>query len=110
MDTALLPISRIEIISACVESLENKLNLDTVDVDFTIKENNMEAVNHPQHYNQGKYECLDVMKETFGIEATKNFCQLNAFKYVWRAKNKNGKQDIEKAIFYLNYLLKCENE
>lgn len=70
----------------------------------------MEAVNHPSHYNQGKYECLDVMKETFGIEATKNFCQLNAFKYVWRAKNKNGKQDIEKAIFYLNYLLKCENE
>ena len=40
-----------------------------------------ESVSHPAHYNQGKYECIDVMLETFGKEATKNFCLLNAFKY-----------------------------
>ena len=68
----------------------------------------MSNVNHPSHYNQGKFECIDVMVETFGIEATKNFCLLNAFKYVWRTNKKNGKEDIEKAVFYLNKLLELE--
>lgn len=69
-----------------------------------------EAVNHPSHYNQGKYECVDVMVETFGKEAAKNFCLLNAFKYVWRTGEKNGKEDIKKAIWYLNKILELEGE
>ena len=28
-------------------------------------------VNHPSHYETGKFECIDVMIETQGIEATK---------------------------------------
>ena len=59
------------------------------------------AVNHPGHYNQGKYECLDVMIDVFGKDAVKTFCQLNAFKYIWRAKQKNGMEDMLKAKFYL---------
>ena len=39
-------------------------------------------VNHPSHYETGKFECIDVMIETQGIEATKNFCVCNAFKYI----------------------------
>lgn len=62
-------------------------------------------VDHPSHYNQGKFECIDVMVETFGIEAAKNFCLLNAFKYIWRTGEKNGREDIEKAIWYLNKYL-----
>ena len=69
-----------------------------------------EAVNHPSHYNQGKYECIDVMLETFGREATKSFCLLNAFKYIWRTGEKNGNEDIEKAIWYLNEFLELEDE
>lgn len=64
-----------------------------------------ESVNHPSHYNQGKYECIEVMVETFGIEAAKNFCLLNAFKYIWRTGEKNGREDIEKAVWYLNKYL-----
>lgn len=60
-----------------------------------------DSVNHPSHYNQGKYECIDVMVETFGKEATKNFCLLNAFKYIWRTGEKNGAEDVKKAIWYL---------
>ena len=30
-----------------------------------------DIVNHPSHYCTGKYECIDVMVETQGIEATK---------------------------------------
>lgn len=59
-------------------------------------------VNHPAHYNTGKYESIDVMVETQGINAVKNFCICNAFKYIYRHRFKNGVEDIKKAIWYLN--------
>lgn len=31
-------------------------------------------VNHPAHYETGKFECIEVMKETQGVEATMDFC------------------------------------
>lgn len=68
----------------------------------------MSSVDHPSHYNQGKYECIDVMAETFGIEATKHFCLLNAFKYIWRTGEKNGLQDIEKAKWYLEKYIELD--
>ncbi|MEI3223940.1 MAG: DUF3310 domain-containing protein [Gemmiger sp.] len=40
-------------------------------------------VNHPAHYETGKFEC-------------------NAFKYLYRAKRKNGLEDMKKAVWYLN--------
>ena len=67
-------------------------------------ENNVSTdyVNHPPHYNTGKYESIDVMVETQGVEAVKDFCICNAFKYIYRHKFKNGIEDIKKAIWYLN--------
>jgi hypothetical protein len=59
-------------------------------------------VNHPSHYETGKFECIDVMIETQGIEAVKHFCMCNAFKYIYRHGNKNGIEDVKKAIWYLN--------
>ena len=62
----------------------------------------MDNVNHPAHYNTGKYESIDVMVETQGVDAVKNFCICNAFKYIYRHRFKNGVEDIKKAIWYLN--------
>ena len=62
----------------------------------------MDNVNHPAHYNTGKYESIDVMVETQGVNAVKNFCICNAFKYIYRHRFKNGVEDIKKAIWYLN--------
>lgn len=59
-------------------------------------------VDHPSHYNQGGIECLDAMMAAYGEEATATFCLTNAFKYLWRTEHKNGIQDIDKAIWYLN--------
>lgn len=59
-------------------------------------------VNHPSHYNQGNIECIDAMVAAFGKEAVATFCHINAFKYLWRTEHKNGLQDIDKAIWYLN--------
>ena len=60
-----------------------------------------DPVNHPAHYETGKYQCIDVMQEVFGREAVANFALLNAFKYLWRTDRKNGREDIEKAVWYL---------
>lgn len=69
-----------------------------------------ESVDHPSHYNQGKFECIDVMVETFGKEAAQDFCLLNAFKYVWRTGEKNGVEDVKKARWYLDKYLELEGE
>lgn len=67
-----------------------------------------DVVNHPSHYETGQFECIDVMIETQGIEAVKYFCQCNAFKYLYRAKRKNGLEDMKKAIWYLNKYVELE--
>lgn len=59
-------------------------------------------VNHPKHYT-GNIECIDAMTQCFGADNVKNFCKLNAFKYLWRCQNKNNEiEDVKKAIWYLN--------
>ena len=60
-------------------------------------------VNHPNHYNrEGAIECLDEMRIVFGVDALMDFCLLNAWKYRYRAADKNGSEDIAKSDFYMN--------
>lgn len=62
-----------------------------------------DQVNHPSHYNDNGYECIEVMEAIYGPEKVKIFCELNAFKYLWRAGKKDGeseKKDIKKANWY----------
>ena len=71
------------------------------------KEDCKETVDHPSHYaGNTSLECIEVMKVIFGNEAVYNFCLCNAFKYLWRFKNKNGGEDIHKARWYLDYVLR----
>ena len=71
----------------------------------------VDPVNHPSHYETGKFECIEVMKEVFGEESVKAFCLLNAFKYLYRCKRKNNKtEDIKKANWYINKYLELERE
>lgn len=65
----------------------------------------IEGVNHPSHYNKGGIEAIDAMESAFGIDAVIAFCKCNAFKYQWRAGEKDGEsyeKDIAKAQWYLN--------
>ena len=70
------------------------------------EEQEQDMVNSPYHYQsynkELNIECIDAMRAAFGDEAVSNFCICNAMKYVWRHQSKNGKQDIAKAIWYLN--------
>ena len=64
---------------------------------------NKETINHPSHYNrENAMECIDEMELIFGKEAVKNFCLCNAWKYRYRASDKNGEEDIKKSDWYLN--------
>ena len=67
-----------------------------------LKQNGVDMVNHPSHYETGKFECIDVMVEVFGREAMMSYCKINAFKYLYRCDRKNGSEDIAKANWYLN--------
>lgn len=60
-------------------------------------------VNHPSHYEKScSFECIDIMEMIFGPEAMSWYCLINAFKYMWRWKNKNGVEDLDKADWYLS--------
>ena len=62
-----------------------------------------EKVNHPDHYNSGKYEVIDVIDDAGFAEG---FCLGNALKYILRAKHKeNYIEDIKKAQWYLEYII-----
>lgn len=61
-------------------------------------------VDEPQHYKHSTFEVIDEMVLAFGIDATINFCILNAWKYRARAPYKGKmEQDMEKADRYMQY-------
>lgn len=60
------------------------------------------VVNNPEHYCSGNIECIDAMESAYGIEAVKNFCICNAFKYLWRFNKKNKDEDVNKMMWYIN--------
>lgn len=69
-----------------------------------------DSVNHPNHYCQGGIECIDAMEAAFGKEWVQHFCVCNAFKYIFRFLHKNGMEDIDKAVWYLNKYTELENK
>ena len=62
-----------------------------------------DMVNHPTHYADScSLECIESMEIAFGVEYTAIYCLINAYKYLWRRKAKNGSQDVKKALWYLD--------
>lgn len=69
-----------------------------------------DPVNHPDHYTQGSIECIDAMIETQGVQAVRDYCICNAFKYIWRHNSKNNDQDIRKAKWYIDKYLELTEQ
>jgi len=63
---------------------------------------------NPNHYKSGKVECIDAIGSATvnkkGIEAV---CVANVIKYLWRYEDKNGKEDVMKAKWYLEKLIEA---
>jgi hypothetical protein len=62
---------------------------------FSSKEDSQ--VDHPKHYNMGKFEVIDIIEDW-----QLDFHLGNAVKYIARATHKGDlRQDLEKAAWYL---------
>lgn len=73
------------------------------------KEN--ETVSHPAHYCQGGVECIDALEAaTTGLRGIEAVCTANAIKYLWRWKHKNGVTDLHKAQWYIDRLIKQQEQ
>ncbi len=67
-------------------------------------------VNSPTHYTQYCLEVIDFMKLMSDIKQCDKFtwqCMSNVYKYVLRYQHKNGVEDLEKAIKYLEFISSC---
>jgi hypothetical protein len=66
-----------------------------------------DPVNSPIHYVDGNgVECIDAIEASMSTEEFKGFLKGNVQKYVWRYSQKNGAEDLKKAKWYLERLIK----
>lgn len=63
---------------------------------------NYDNVNNPKHYAMANKH---LVLEPIDICEMYSFCQGNAIKYLLRYENKNGTEDLKKALWYLNRIL-----
>jgi hypothetical protein len=63
-----------------------------------------DSVNQPEHYNQGRIECIDAIESALTPEEFRGFCKGNAMKYIWREQHKGQEVSLAKAEWYLDRL------
>lgn len=72
---------------------------------------NHDPVNHPSHYTQGGVECIDAIQAAVSnLSGPEAWLTGSAIKYLWRWKMKNGLEDLQKARFYLDRLIRLVDE
>lgn len=95
------------------KELKNKnknkqLNTTSTDAIVNIDNLTQDNVNHPSHYNYGDIEVIDYIKQVangYKNHPYEAYCIGNVLKYISRASFKNGREDLEKAQWYLNAAL-----
>ena len=59
----------------------------------------------PQHYKTKSMECRDIIKVmTEGLTGADAYYMGNVLKYLYRYADKNGTEDLNKAITYIGFL------
>ena len=92
-DTLCRVIQEANRVNTYIRHYKNKQGKDILM--FKIEEKEM--VNHPSHYNMGKYEAIDVIEDW-----NLNFNLGNAVKYISRAGHKDDiVQDLKKSLWYI---------
>ena len=82
---------------SCLDDICKALEISRGDILLNEKDKK-EMVNHPSHYNMGKYEAIDVIEDW-----NLNFNLGNAVKYLARAGHKgNIIEDLKKAKWYID--------
>lgn len=64
-----------------------------------------DAVN-PPHYKQGRMETIDIIEDAVqGADPFEAVCHSQILKYTLRYRNKNGIEDLKKAMWYTDKLI-----
>ena len=81
---------------SCLDDICKALEISRGDILLNEKDKK-EMVNHPSHYNMGKYEAIDIIEDW-----NLNFNLGNAVKYISRAGHKDDiVQDLKKSLWYI---------
>ena len=65
-----------------------------------------DSVNRPAHYNNGPVECIEAIESMLTSEEYIGYLRGNSLKYRWRFRYKNGIEDLRKARWYVERLIK----
>lgn len=63
-----------------------------------------DKVNHPKHYTQGDVECIEAIEAALTPDEFIGYLRGSIMKYIWRCRDKNGHEDVEKCGFYRDLL------
>jgi hypothetical protein len=91
-----------------VETL-SEFKLDEVNMaKWTVDDtgNLVDRVNSPPHYGQGNIECIEYIEDFLNQDEFIGYLRGNIAKYMHRFRYKNGVEDLKKAQWYLNRLIK----
>lgn len=65
-----------------------------------------DLVNHPAHYTVGNIETIEYIEDKLTPEMLEGYFAGNIIKYLSRYRHKNGVEDLKKARWYLDRMLK----
>lgn len=61
---------------------------------------------NPNHYQRDGMECIDAIKAAVqNLSGAEAYCTGSAIKYLWRWKEKGGKDDLNKAIWFIKDMI-----
>lgn len=69
----------------------------------------MDKIN-PDYYKNKSIETIEVIKNELTSEEFRGYLKGQIFKYLARHRLKNGLEDLRKAQWYMDYLVKFEEE
>lgn len=66
-----------------------------------------DVIHHPSHYCKGGIECIDVIRAVVSTikDPFEAYCTGNIIKYVFRWYDKNGAEDLKKAMEYAQMIV-----
>ena len=69
----------------------------------------MDKIN-PDYYKNKSIETIEVIRNELTSDEFRGYLKGQIFKYLARHRLKNGIEDLKKAQWYMNYLVKFEDE
>jgi len=93
-------------LSAHYRGISGQCTLCVCPVFWDARDDGSNPVDRPDHYTAGGIECIDALAAALTPAEFRGFCKGNVVKYIWREAHKNGDEDLRKARWYLDRLIR----